>query len=103
MEQDQVPVTHAVIRGLHPQVVSWALPSPPVYRSFARWVIWEDGCDDQGNLLGWCPLHDAAKETEASAEFNFHKGIMRCQGDPRCHTKRAMSLNNVMASMADGV
>jgi hypothetical protein len=58
--------------------------------------MWSDGCDDAGNFLGWCPLHDTKREHEGSAEFNFHKGVMRCQADPCCHPKRAMSLVNVM-------
>jgi hypothetical protein len=63
--------------------------------------MWADGCDDLGNFLGWCPLHDSKREREGSAEFNFLKNAMRCQGDPRCHEKRAVSLDTVKARMTD--
>lgn len=76
-----------------------ALRSVP---QFHGWVVWEDGRDEQDNWIGWCPLHDPNKEREASAEFNFKKGVMRCangaEGD--CHKgKRCMSLSNVFAAM----
>lgn len=86
----------------YPHIVAWALPSPSRHTQFEHWVLWDDGADDEGNLLGFCPLHDPGKKTEGSAEFNFRKGIMRCQGDPCCHERRAMSLSNVEGRMADG-
>lgn len=90
----------------YPHVVAWALPSPSRHTQWEAWTLWVDGCDDEGNFLGWCPLHDQARSVEGSAEFNFYKGIMRCQGDPSCHAgKRAIALNNVVARMradADG-
>ena len=85
----------AEIASKHPHIPGWALPSPSRYAQWVDWVMWDDGCDDGGNLLGWCPMHDADKAREGSAEFNFLKGIMRCQGDPSCHPKRrAISLTN---------
>lgn len=91
---------HAEIARMHPGILPRWLPSPYAYTSWRDWVCWDDGSDDVGNLLGFCPLHDAGKVTEGSAEFNFHKGIMRCQGDPSCHApKRAMSLVNVATRM----
>lgn len=79
------------------------LPSAWHEKRFGPWVDLND-CDDAGNFIGYCPLHDNAKEHDASAEFNFSKGIMRCQADPSCHPgKRAMSLQNVVNRMqSDG-
>lgn len=74
--------------------VVW-LPKPYWYDLYSDWILWADGCDDEGNFLGHCPLHDANKEHEGSAMFNFFKGIMRCKGDPRCTTGRAISLVNL--------
>ena len=98
---DEQDVRDAIPR----EVPGWALPHPKRYAQFVDWVMWSDGCDDDGNFIGWCPLHDQAKATEgASAEFNFRHGVMRCFGDePTCHPgKRAMSLDTVIARMADG-
>ncbi len=94
----------ARIRALHPNIEPQWLPHPSRYAQFTALVLWEDGCDEAGNFLGFCPLHDKERDVEApSAEYNFHKGVMRCQGDPSCHDgKRAMSLNNVVARMSDG-
>lgn len=79
----------------------WARPHPKVAKQFDRWVLWDDGCDDDGNFIGHCPLHDSDRSVEASAEFNFVKGVMRCSKD--CHPgKRAMSLTNVLKAMNDG-
>lgn len=89
---DRVEIARA-----HPDILPRWLPSPYVYSIWKDWVCWGDGVDDAGNMLGFCPGHDAGRETEGSAEFNFFKGIMRCQGDPACHTgKRAMSLINAL-------
>lgn len=86
----------AVIAASLPHVMPGWLPSPTQHRRWKDWVLWSDGCDDSGNFLGHCPMHDPDKITEASAEFNFMKNILRCQGDPTCHNgKRAMSLSNV--------
>ncbi len=80
----------------------WALPHPTVLTQFVPWVLWSDGCDENGVFIGWCPLHDQGRQTEASAEFNFTKGIMRCAGDPCCHEgKRAMSIQNLIQRMAN--
>lgn len=88
------------IAGRHPNVLPRWLPAPYAYAHWAEYIMWDDGCDDVGNFLGFCPMHDADKKTEGSAEFNFHKGIIRCQGDPCCHApKRAMSLVNVLARL----
>lgn len=90
------------VAALYPHVPACWLPTPPRHAQFGAWVLWLDGCDDAGNFLGWCPMHDKDKETEGSAEFNFHKNIIRCQGDPSCHAgKRAMSLDTVQARMSD--
>jgi hypothetical protein len=85
------------IAAMYPHIPGWALPSPRRHAQWVEWVLWADGCDDDGNLLGWCPLHDPQREREGSAEFNFLKGVMRCQGDPRCHDRRAVSLDTVIA------
>lgn len=91
----------AKIAVLYPHVLPGWLPSPAQHRRWEPWVVWKDGCDDQGNFIGHCPMHDPSKQTEASAEINFMKNILRCQGDPSCHEgKRAMSLSNV--SLSDG-
>ena len=101
------------IRDRFPHIAAWALPSPPVFSQYEAWVLWGDGADDEGNLLGHCPLHDKQREVEASAEFNFRKGVMRCQGDPRCDPRkrsaenngrvpRSMSLVNLSAAMSNG-
>lgn len=91
------------IKEEHPNIMVAFLPTPGLYRRFRDWVDWQTGADDSGNILGHCPLHDGEKQMESSAEYNFHKGIMRCQGDPPCHIgKRAMSLTNVIAGMVDG-
>lgn len=81
-------------------VDGWALPHPNVLTQFVAWVVWQDGCDERGTFIGWCPLHDPGKEVEASAEYNFTKGIMRCVGTCH-HGKRAMSLQNVAERMRD--
>lgn len=64
-----------------------------------RWSGWaslDDGCDDQGNYIGWCPLHDPNQQELGSAQYNFIKGVMRCTNDPRCTgTKRAVSLTSL--------
>lgn len=104
--------TEPSIHERYPHIVAWALPSPPRHAQFVDWVLWDDGADDEGNLLGFCPLHDADRKVEGSAEFNFRKGIMRCQADPRCDIRsakhenngrvpRAMSLSKVEARMTD--
>lgn len=65
------------------------------------WVVWEDGCDEDGNWIGYCRLHDVNKEHEASAEYNFVKNVMRC-GSGNCHPgKRAMSLDRVLQLAGD--
>jgi hypothetical protein len=92
----------AVIATMYPHVLPGWLPSPPQHRRFEPWVLWDDGASDTGDFLGFCPMHDPDKTTEASAEFNFMKNIMRCQGDPPCHEgKRAMSLSNVTVPDGD--
>lgn len=98
---DEQAVRDAVPRS----VPGWALPHPNRFTQFHAFVTWSDGCDEKGNFIGHCPLHDKDDEDEdvASAEFNFHKGIMRCFGDPSCHPgKRAVSLDTVARRMADG-
>lgn len=87
------------IAALYPHIPGWALPSPARHAAWVDWVCWVDGADDDGNLLGFCPLHDAQREREGSAEFNFLKGVIRCQGYPCCHPKRACSLDTVRLSM----
>jgi hypothetical protein len=78
----------------------WAKPHPKVVKQFDAWVLWDDGCDEQGNFIGHCPLHDASRAVEGSAEFNFVKGVMRCSAD--CHPgKRAMSITNVARAMSN--
>lgn len=78
----------------------WAKPHPKVFKQFDAWVLWDDGCDDDGNFIGHCPLHDSMRAVEGSAEFNFTKGVMRCNRD--CHQgKRAMSLTNVQKAMGN--
>jgi hypothetical protein len=88
------------VQALYPHIQPFWLPSPAIHRRFEPWVLWTDGADDTGNLLGWCPIHDKDKQMDGSAEFNFFKNIMRCQGDPPCHIgKRSMSLTNVINAM----
>lgn len=95
---DEQAVRDAVPRS----APGWALPHPNVFTQYHVWVLWGDGCDDDGNFIGYCPLHDQAMEVEASAEFNFRKGVMRCANDPSCHPgKRAMSLGNLAKRMHD--
>jgi hypothetical protein len=66
-----------------------------------RFVIESDGADPDGWWLGHCPLHDKrGAGVEPTAQFNFQHGALRCMGDPRCHPRRSMSLNNVLAEMA---
>ena len=90
----------ADIAEAHPNILPRWLPSPPVYDIWKDWVCWSLGAGDSGDMLGFCPLHDADRQSEGSAEFNFLKGIMRCQGDPSCIApKRAMSLANVVLRM----
>jgi hypothetical protein len=100
------------IADKYPHVSPQWLPSPNRHAQWEAWVLWADGCDDNGNFLGHCPLHDPMRKREGSAEFNFFKGVMRCQGDPRCDTRkdkhenngkvpRAMSLTVVGQRMAD--
>ena len=89
-----------VIADRYPHVRPAFLPSPYRHPQFEPWVLWSEGCDDQGNFIGYCPMHDDGKETEASAIYNFLKDVIRCQGDPSCHDgQRAMSLTNVWAGM----
>lgn len=68
-----------------------------------EYIIEDDGADPDGWWLGRCPLHD--KEgvgVEPTAQFNFQHGALRCMGDPCCHQKRTMSLNNVLIEMVRG-
>lgn len=77
---------------------AWVLPHPNILSQLVDWVLWEDGHDEVGNFIGWCPLHDPAREVEASAEFNFSRGIMRCVGD--ClKGRRAISIQNLLGRM----
>jgi len=84
---------------LYPDVPMQFLPSKAQYGLWGTWVDWELGPDPVGEFLGSCPLHDQDKE-DASAVFNFDRGIMRCQGSPSCHApKHAMALGNVASRM----
>lgn len=92
------------IAARHRNVPKAHLPTPTRYAQFADWVLWDDGAQDDGSLLGHCPIHDAGRSKPGSAEFVFAKGVMRCQGDPSCHPgKRAMSLQNVLTVVRNGV
>lgn len=87
------------IADKYPHVSPEWLPSPARHTQFVDWVLWADGCDDSGNFLGFCPLHDVNRRREGSAEYNFFKGIVRCQGDPPCHSpRRSMSLGNLLTA-----
>jgi hypothetical protein len=49
-------------------------------------------------LEGHCPMHDKDKTDYGSAQFNFNKGVFRCQRELPCHSpKRAMSISNLRA------
>lgn len=81
-------------------VPGWALPHPTILTQFVRWVVWEDGCDENGAFIGYCPLHDGGVAFAGSAEFNFSKGMMRCCAEPSCLApKRAISIQNLMERM----
>lgn len=63
-------------------------------------IIETDGTDTEGYWHGWCPLHDNERDLgKPTALFNFLKGVMKCNGDPCCHTGRAISLQNVLIMM----
>jgi hypothetical protein len=66
-------------------------------------VMPDDGVDQDGYWLGWCPIHDSEKDEDtATAQFNFRKGVMRCLGEPSCHPdKRVMSLMNVALKIGE--
>lgn len=109
MQDSEVEVfdAQAVRDAIPREVPGWALPHPTRFTQFHAVVAWEDGADDSGNFLGFCPLHDRDHDPEAAtAEFNFHKNVMRCFGDPSCHPgKRAVSLDTVaqrMRNLTDG-
>lgn len=88
------------IADQYPHVMPAWLPTPARHAQFKDWVLWPDGCDDFGNFLGWCPLHDPERALDGSAEFNFFKGVMRCQAEFSCHDgKRAVSLTYVVERM----
>jgi hypothetical protein len=74
---------------------AWAVPHAKRFDAWKNWVVWDDGCDEDGNWIGFCRLHDTEREHEGSAEYNFIKNVMRCSGS--CHPgKRAVSLDNVL-------
>lgn len=62
-------------------------------------TFFDDGATADGWWLGWCPLHDTARDPQqASAQFNFKKDVYRCTAEEPCHApKRAMSLTNLKA------
>jgi RimJ/RimL family protein N-acetyltransferase len=77
------------------------LPTKRQQHHFGDFVEWSEGCGDDGQWLGSCPIHDPDRKG-TSATFAFDRGIMRCQADPSCHApKRAMSLSNVLKVLAE--
>ena len=77
------------------------LPTKHQHEKFGDFVDWSEGCGDDGQWLGACPLHDPQRLGH-TATYSFDRGIMRCQGDPACHApKRAMSLHNVLKALAE--
>lgn len=80
-------------------------PDPSAAQRDLWWVfiIEADGADPDGWWLGHCPLHDKeVSGVEPTAQFNFQHGALRCMGDPPCHSRRSISLNNVLSQMARG-
>lgn len=63
----------------------------------------EDGTDESGYWLGWCPLHDDVMDPEIpSAHFNFKAGVLRCLREPSCHEgQRVISLTNATIKLAN--
>lgn len=78
-------------------------PTPNQFDLWGKYVPMEGRePDEQGDWLGWCPLHDpqGRKNRKFSAIFNFHRGSMRCLADKPCHEpKRAISLTNLAIKM----
>ena len=91
---DEVTTT---ISMLLPGVPMHFLPSVWQYDRFKEFVDWAGGADPSGNFNGHCVMHDREKTMIASAVYNFDRGVLRCQGEPSCHSpKRAMSLVNAL-------
>lgn len=82
------------------EVPDWAKPRKN--SEWCRdWVLWEDGVDDGGNFIGWCPLCDPQRERDGSAEFNFSKGVFRCTNKCAHLNKRAMSIDNLRIAVLE--
>lgn len=67
-------------------------------------VFPDDGIDDGGWWIGWCPLHDEARDPRKStARYNFKSGVYKCTRLPEpCHApKKGMSLVNLLKLMAE--
>jgi hypothetical protein len=73
------------------------MPSEFQRKHFWPLVFVQDGVDEHGWWLGWCPLHDEAHDPRhASAQYHFGLGSYRCLADKPCHApKKAMSLSNL--------
>lgn len=57
---------------------------------------------DTGTFLwmGWCPLCDVVRSDEnLTARFDFRRGLLYCDAEPKCFDQRSMSLTNVIARM----
>lgn len=76
---------------------------PRKYHAWASvWVLWGDGADEGGYFIGFCPICDPQRQREASAEFNFLKGVFRCSSKC-CHpNKNVMSITLLADRMLGG-
>ena len=74
---------------------------------WAPWVPFDkQNPDDEGNWLGWCPIHDKTgrKNRPYSAVFNFVRSSVRClrEEQPCNAPKKAMSLMNAYVKSHGG-
>lgn len=76
------------------------MPSKYQKSLWANWYQEDLGTDPQGRWLGWCPLHDPERATEASATYNFSVGSMTCLAASKCHKGNSISLDRVIAAIA---
>lgn len=86
-----------------PDVSLEHLPNVQEYNRWRNWVRWNDGCDPEGNFIGWCPLHDRKRNADIGlATYNFLRGSFSCMNAPSCHEgRRGMTLVNLLGACAD--
>lgn len=77
------------------------VPNMQEFIRLRKWVCWADGPDPDGRWIGFCPLHDRRRRSEASAIWDFVKGMYWCNSDPSCHPgQRAISIQNLYIMLA---